>query len=117
MRCKKEAGTLTLGSLVDPNVFEMLATNEHGMQQVTFSNDHLGSAVTTGLMSPGETALKAGIAWFSAEVEADDNNFKAMWSISRIPGSGCCFRPWREPGGQCCNGLLAIRRCFPARAM
>ncbi len=70
-------GTLPLGSQVDPNVFEMLATNEHRMQQVTFANGNLWSAVTTGLTSPGENGAKAGIAWFSIGVNANDFIFDA----------------------------------------
>ena len=73
----QKRGTLPLGSLVDPNVFEILATNEHRMQQVTYANGDLWSAVTTGLMSPGETDLKAGIAWFAVSVDAEDSGLKA----------------------------------------
>jgi hypothetical protein len=74
----QKRGTLPLGSLVNPDVFEILATNEHRMQDVTFSDGNLWSAVTTGLTSPGED-LKAGIAWFSVEVEidGDQNNLQA----------------------------------------
>ena len=71
-------GTLPLGSVVDPNVFEMLATNDHRMQQVTFANGSLWSAVTTALTSPGEGGnVKAGIAWFAVDVQADDFSFQA----------------------------------------
>jgi hypothetical protein len=42
------------------------------MQQVTFADGRLWSAVTTGLISPGETDLKAGIAWFSVRVDAGE---------------------------------------------
>jgi hypothetical protein len=74
----QKIGTLPLGSLVDPNVTEMLATNEHRMQQVTFANGNLWSAVTTGLTSPGENGnIKAGIAWFSVGVDATDDFFQA----------------------------------------
>jgi hypothetical protein len=68
-------GTRLLGSLVDPNVMEMLATNEHRMQQVTFANGHLYSAVTTGMTSPGEAGTKAGIAWFAVEIDEGDDPF------------------------------------------
>ena len=68
----QKRGSLPLGSLVDPNVFEIIATNEHRMQDVMFSNGNLWSAVTTGLTSPGE-ALKAGIAWFAVGVDAGLN--------------------------------------------
>jgi hypothetical protein len=73
----QKLGTLPLGSLVNPGVFEILATNEHRMQQVTFADEHLWSAVTTGLTSPGETDLKAGIAWFSVQVETEDGRLDA----------------------------------------
>ncbi len=73
----QKRGTLPLGSLVDPNVFEILATNEHRMQDVTFANGNLWSAVTTGLGSPGETDLKAGIAWFSVDVNAGIGTLQA----------------------------------------
>jgi len=79
----QKRGTTPLGTLLtqlgaEPDVFEILATNEHRMQDVTFSNGNLWSAVTTGLTSPGED-LKAGIAWFSVQVEldGDQNNLKA----------------------------------------
>ncbi len=73
----QKQGTLKLGSVFDPGVFEVLATNEHRMQQVTFANGRLWSAVTTGLTSPGETDLKAGIAWFSVRVSAEEGRVDA----------------------------------------
>jgi len=73
----QKKGTLPLGSGVNPRVFEMLATNEHRMQQVTFADGKLWSAVTTGLTSPGVTDVKPGIAWFSLEVEAEDGHLAA----------------------------------------
>ncbi len=66
----QKRGTLPLGSAADPTVFEMLATNEHRMQDVTFADGNLWSSVTTGLTSPGEADVKAGIAWFSVAVDA-----------------------------------------------
>jgi hypothetical protein len=72
----QKRGPLPLGSQVDPNVFEMVATNEHRMQAVMYANGRLWSAVTTGLTSPGED-YKAGIAWFSIEVEADRSKLEA----------------------------------------
>ncbi len=74
----QKMGTLPLGSVVNPGVFEILATNEHRMQQVTFSDGRLWSAVTTGLTSPGETDLKAGIAWFSVQVETEEGSLEAQ---------------------------------------
>jgi hypothetical protein len=73
----QKMGTLPFGSVVNPGVFEILATNEHRMQQVTFANGRLWSAVTTGLTSPGESNLKAGIAWFSVEVETEEGRLDA----------------------------------------
>ena len=73
----QKRGPLVLGPQVDPNVFEIVATNEHRMQQVTFANGHLWSGVTTGLTSPGENSLKAGVAWFSVQVDAEDNQLRA----------------------------------------
>jgi hypothetical protein len=70
----QKKGTLLLGPLVDPNVFEILATNDQRMQQVTLANGHLWSAVTTRLLSPGETSLKAGIAWFSVDVDSGNGD-------------------------------------------
>jgi hypothetical protein len=73
----QKMGTLPFGSTVNPGVFEILATNDHRMQQVTFANGHLWSAVTTGLTSPGEPDVKAGIAWFSVEVATDEDRLDA----------------------------------------
>jgi hypothetical protein len=73
----QKLGTLPLGSVVNPGVFEILATNEHRMQQVTFADERLWSAVTTGLTSPGESNLKAGIAWFSVQVETEEGRLDA----------------------------------------
>jgi hypothetical protein len=73
----QKMGSLLLGPLVNPGVFEILATNDPRMQQVTFANGTLWSALTTGLTSPGETALKAGIAWFSVQVEAEEGRLDA----------------------------------------
>ncbi|TMA21997.1 MAG: hypothetical protein E6J62_07010 [Deltaproteobacteria bacterium] len=67
---EQKQGTFPLGSLVNPKVTTILATNEHRMQQVTFADGKLWSAVTTGLSSPGEADLKAGVAWFAVGVKA-----------------------------------------------
>ncbi len=74
----QKRGTLPLGSLVDPNVFEIIATNEHRMQDVTYADGNLWSSLTTGLTSPGESALKAGIAWFVVGVNAGFGNLQAQ---------------------------------------
>jgi hypothetical protein len=66
----QKSGPHPLGEAVDPQVTTILATNEHRMQQVTFADGKLWSAVTTGLSSPGETDLKAGVAWFAVGAKA-----------------------------------------------
>jgi hypothetical protein len=43
------------------------------MQQVTLTDGTLWSSVTTGLQSPGETDVKAGVAWFAVRVDAQGN--------------------------------------------
>ena len=73
----QKKGTLPLGSAVNPTVLEILATNEHRMQQVTWANGRLWAAVTTGLYSPGEKSLKAGVAWFAVNVESDSSGLRA----------------------------------------
>ena len=73
----QKMGPLFLGPMADPGVFELLSTNEHRMQQVTFAEGQLWSSVTTGLQSPGEASLKAGVAWFAVHVEVDDGELDA----------------------------------------
>jgi hypothetical protein len=73
----QKQGTFPLGSLVNPLVTTILATNEHRMQQVTFADGKLWSAVTTGLSSPGEIDLKAGVAWFAVGVNATGGDVEA----------------------------------------
>jgi hypothetical protein len=65
----QKIGTLPLGSLIQPGVLEVLATNEHRMQQVTYANGLLWSSVTTVMSSSGENSTKAGVAWFAVSVE------------------------------------------------
>lgn len=74
---RQKIGTLPLGSLLNPGVTEILATNEHRMQQVTYADGHLWSSLTTGLTSPGEGDVKAGVAWFSVKVDADEGLLNA----------------------------------------
>jgi hypothetical protein len=74
----QKIGALPYGSMVDPGVIPVLATNEQRMQQVTFANGRLWSAVTTVLHSADDTVPagafgdpnKAGVAWFSVGVRA-----------------------------------------------
>jgi hypothetical protein len=73
----QKQGTFPLGSAVNPLVTTILATNEHRMQQVTFADGKLWSAVTTGLSSPGEVDLKAGVAWFAVGVTAAGQDIAA----------------------------------------
>jgi len=73
----QKRGTLPLGSVGDPKIFEMLATNEHRMQQVTYARGQLWGAVTTGLQSPGEADQKAGVAWFAVRVESERGGLEA----------------------------------------
>jgi hypothetical protein len=70
---QKFGGAHPLADLLDPKhkVDVQLATNEHRMQQVTLADGTLWSTVTTGLQSPGETAVKAGVAWFAVRVAAE----------------------------------------------
>jgi len=72
---QKAGGSHPLADLLDPHhlVTVQLATNEHRMQHVTFDNGILWSTVTTGLQSPGETDVKAGVAWFGVKVDAQGN--------------------------------------------
>jgi len=74
----QKIGTLPFGSANDPGVLPVLATNEQRMQQVTFADGRLWSAVTTVLRSSEDTISagafgdpnKAGIAWFSVAVRS-----------------------------------------------
>lgn len=57
----QKTGPIPLGDLVNEPE-ELLATNEHRMQQVTFADGKLFSAVTTGIQQGAN--LVAGIAYF-----------------------------------------------------
>ncbi len=64
-----------LGLGNDP--LEMTDTNDDRMQQSVYTDGTLWSTIGTIVRPHGDTADRAGVYWFRAEVESDNKGFKA----------------------------------------
>ena len=66
-----------LGSLGSAEPLEFLSTNDDRMQQAVYSDGKLWTALTTVVTPKGDTADRAGIAWFKVKVEAEEGELEA----------------------------------------